>query len=82
MALQTSQVDIVIEELIHFCIDPILNGLYLFLLLIQQFAKICLAFLFVIIHDFSKLAKVFFHFALNNLSVALLYSVEVALSLS
>jgi hypothetical protein len=50
--------------------------------LIQQFAKICLAFLFVIIHDFSKLAKVFFHFALNNLSVALLYSVEVPLSLS
>ena len=82
MALQAPQVDIVIEELVHFCIDAILNGLDLFLLLIQQFAKISFTFLFIIVHDFSELAKVFFHFALNNLSVALLYSVEVALSLS
>ena len=36
MALQTSQVDIVIEELIHFCIDPILNRLYLFFLFIER----------------------------------------------
>jgi hypothetical protein len=82
MALQAPQVDIVIEELVHFCIDAILNGLDLFLLLIQQFAKISFTFLFIIVHDFSELAKVFFHFALNNLSVALLYSVEVALGLS
>jgi len=82
MALQAPQVDIVIEELVHFCIDAILNGLDLFLLLIQQFAKISFTFLFIIVHDFSELAKVFFHFALNNLSVALLYSMEVALGLS
>jgi len=82
MALQTPQIDIVVKELVHFCINTILNRLYLFLLLIQQFAKIGFTFLFIIVHDFSELAKVFFHFALNNLSVALLYSMEVALSLS
>ena len=82
MTLQTSQIDIIIEQLIHLCINTVLNGFYLFLLLIQQLAKICLTFLFIIIHYFSKLAKVFFHFALNDLSVALLYSMEVALSLS
>jgi hypothetical protein len=82
MALQTSQINIVVKELVHFCINTILNRLYLFLLLIQQFAKIGFTFLFIIVHDFSELAKVFFHFALNNLSVALLYSVEVALGLT
>jgi len=35
MALQTSQIDIIIEELIHLRINAILNRLYLFLLLIQ-----------------------------------------------
>lgn len=82
MTLQTSQIDIIIEELIHLCINAILNGLDLLLLLIQQLAKICLTFLFIIIHDFSKLAKVFFHFALYNLSITLLNSMEIALSLT
>tara|TARA_B110000285_G_C15104158_1_gene606894 strand:+ start:636 stop:1046 length:411 start_codon:yes stop_codon:yes gene_type:complete len=35
MALQTSQIDIIIEELIHLCINAVLNGLDLLLLLIK-----------------------------------------------
>ena len=53
MTLQASQIDIIIEELIHLCIDAILNGLDLLLLLIQQLTKISLTFLFIIIHYFS-----------------------------
>jgi hypothetical protein len=53
MTLQASQINIIVEELIHLRIDAVLNGLDLLLLLVQQLAKIGLTFLFIIIHYFS-----------------------------
>lgn len=78
---QAIQINFVINQLVHFFFNTVLYIFNFLFLLVQQLAQIFLTLLFIVIHDLTEFTEMFFHLALDNLSVSLLNPMKVTLCL-
>lgn len=82
MALQTFEIEIVVEKVLDFGGYARLDGGDLIVLLLEQYGQILLAVLFVVIHDLAEFGEVLLHLGLDDLAVSLLDSLKVLLGLN